>query len=508
MTPRNNTCRIAPLVTFVHIAATAIGAPQITDPPAQISVGAYSDLWEPTSGVNVRVTRANGESHDLTTDGDGRTANLAANLGEPLLVTLGEATAELGIVLGQERGAMMPVYPQPSDHTYVIHETTQPLAVPFSWCASHTTTPTRIEPTPFHSRWAIFSENPSQAPCLSGFIASLLTMDTIHAFANYNDVWFGPSGDEFRTGVVLRSGAVDVPSGSVTIEIDCRGHGFDTAPVASCFVLNYGRSAGLPAPTLCATVVDWNNERAYVWIKGQLEEGDNVILLSRGSTPYPTERLEARPPVIGDGAGDDNASLQIVGDRGAAIAALAAKRDEAILAAALTMARFSPDGGITDCEPKPAAPPAGWSCTPDVKKSDPQCSPTTLLSSGCGISTTRISTDLCSKNGSEQITTEEQAGGEVAVTAEILGVSVEITGSFSATQSRAVTMNTGEGAHQCGECKARFLRRLVCQHTVLRGVYMRFRMQGEIWYDCRYWSETYKCVKTADTEGVCSRTCN
>lgn len=260
-------------------AAAAVSQPAGSDALAFVSIVTYSDILKPGDGVPILIEDPTTGNSALTTDGSGQTEFVPSSLGATLVVTLGEQPAPEGQLLGQRRVVTMPWYGDPSDETYLLHQTTQPLAMPFTWPPPDGED--SVTADPYHTRWTLRTvlNNPESVE-FSGLAAPLLTRQEIDSLLWYNAAPTSTDQNDFRVGTVLRTDFVDLPSAAFTLEIDCRGHGFVAPPAASCIIL--ASSPQADPPTLSAQVVWWHNEIAYVWLDGELEAGDNMVLLSPG----------------------------------------------------------------------------------------------------------------------------------------------------------------------------------------------------------------------------------
>jgi len=437
-------------------------------PQAYVSIGTYSDIFERGIGVPIFIEDGTTGGSLLFTDVNGQTEFVPASLGATLVVTLGETPTSKGQLLGQQRVVTMPWSPTPSDKTYLLHETTQPLAIPFVWPPSDGGD--SVTADPYHSRWTLRQVIHSpKSIAFSGLAAPLLTRREIDSVLSYNGAPETKDASDFRVGTLLRTDFVKVSPGAFTLEVDCRGHGFSTPPVASCIILASGDQ--VTSPTLSAQVVNWQNEIAYVWLDGALEAGDNLILLSPGPFGDPTARYNANPPYFG-------------------YAIAAAGRD---------------------CVPDPPEPPADWICDAESPKSDPDCPVAYNVGIWCDHDTKRVSRITCGSPGSsESVTTGAQKGLSLSVKFKIRGVEINPTGSYVDIDSTTSTIGFGAGENGCGECKAKYRHHLLC--TEVWDVYKR-----KSWFD---WSElTWRsycesqrvysdCVDQMDSESFpCSRTC-
>ncbi|TAJ23314.1 MAG: hypothetical protein EPO68_03430 [Planctomycetota bacterium] len=469
------------------LVAPAAGA--LTPPPAPalsaapqafVSIATYSDIYQSTVGVPVLIEDASVGDSLLTTDANGQTAFVTSTLGATLVVTLGEQWAPEGVLIGQRRLVTMPWSPTPSDRTYLLHETTQPLALPFKWPPA---SGVAVTAAPYHTRWLLqLTMNPPKHAAFTGLAAPLLTRREIDSTLWYNDAPQTLDVTDFRVGTLLRTADVELPHGAFTLEIDCRGHGFMGVPNASCIIL---ASADKPtAPTLTAQVVGWNDEIARVWLDGDFELGDNMILLSQGPSER-TVRYLAKPPSLG-GATD------AAGGRG----------------------RGASGGGATDssqdCVPPEPTPPPSWSCDPEDIKSKEGCAPAVLQGGACRTETKKISDVACGTPGStESVTSAGQWSFSLSLKCKIKGVDVTGTGAYTDVDSSTSTLGFGAG-NGCGECKAKYRHHLICLERWLfeRGHWSWSWSEWEWYLFCYADTGESVCVEQMTSEGACSRTCN
>ncbi len=455
---------------FAPAVAPSVPAAATGDEPqAFVSIATYSDIFEPTEGVPVYIEDGTSGNTLSTTDSTGQTTFVPSTLGATLVVTLGEHWTSQGVLIGQQRIVTMPWSPNPSDKTFLLHETTQPLALPFEWPPK--AGEDSVSADPYHSRWTLREILGGPNPvAFSGLAAPLLMRREIDSVLAYNGAPETSDLSNFRVGTLLRTDVVDLLYGAFTLEIDCRGHGFTAPPVASCIIIANKDQAD--PPTLSAQVVDWDGETARVWLSGSLEAGDNLILLSPGPNGDPTVRYMANPPYFGDAAGPDAAG---------------------------------------DCVPPAPAPPADWICDAPNPKSDAGCFEASNVGIWCDTNTKRISDIACGSSGSsESVTEESQKGFSFSIMIKIKGVEITPTGFYVDVDSSTSTIGFGDGEHGCGECKAKYRHHLIC----IEAWDIEKRVRSFSWSEwtwmtsCDRQRKYPKCTDQMTSEGVCSRTCN
>lgn len=282
--------KVAVRTSFLFLAATALtacSAAAQTSPSAALRVQVLSDLVTPVVAETVKISSPGTPSITTTTGPQGETPLFAVAPNELMSVVLEETALSDGIALGQQVQFLGPT--STAAGHWLNQVVTQPLALATTVTSDQSVTSGK------HTRWTFSpvvkdDESAESVYHFAAHVAMLLTTAEIDAYKSY----YGLTDTTFSgaLGIVVRTDSVDVGSNNLSLQIDCRDHGFSATPGAKCFVVRRPPPGSPGAPTFTAEVIGWVDEQALLIVKGVLEKGDNIILLAPGSGTSSTPRLE------------------------------------------------------------------------------------------------------------------------------------------------------------------------------------------------------------------------
>lgn len=121
--------------------------------------------------------------------------------------------------------------------------------------------------------WSMAQDLSQEIAALKGSAAELVTTDVISSYYAYH---MGYYTNEWQQGLLLRSETVQkLSEGGLYLHFDRAGYDFDPAPmVATDYVGQDANGSGLTA-----TVYDSTPETLIVHLEGNIEQGDNLILI-------------------------------------------------------------------------------------------------------------------------------------------------------------------------------------------------------------------------------------
>ncbi len=456
-------------------------------------LGTMDDLFHYVPGTRALVEVVNGTSFAVSTDNDGFSRFLSMSPDAVAIITLAENYYAGGVSLGQRYIEEMPGMELPVDEYDYTRVYNQPRAIP-----AYITTSQTVEPDPYHHRWSIVPV--LGHPNTVGFqaqVAILLNPREIEGYQSFYGVTFPPpqSGSGYELGIVIRTNSqVDLGTHNLTLELNCAGHQFNAAPVATTYFVGppalddgsttttqggsgFGSGRLVPANepySFGATVLFWDapTSTARMTLQGVVEAGDNIILISSAPSLSVSERLASTVPEVS--AFNDN---------------------------------------ITDCIPVKPNPPDNWTCSPQAPTSN--CAVTAAAPPTCSTKTIACNSSKCGDPG----TTHSSGwrghwGGSISVTLHLPGADVQATGEYSyeLTGSTDYHYNPGAG---CGECKQDFEHFLACitPYNLLRDTYEPEVVGLEVIWDPHPCSEAYTENEECDdirgpSETPCNRICN
>lgn len=410
--------RYALLAAVLVTMLISVPGSSTTQPPPSVfmfRVGTMDDVNHYIPGTIVLLDQVGGSQFGVTSDSEGFTPFNPMQTDVPVFVTLGETSFAGGISLGQKVLEPMPsMMPNVDsfDYTRVYH---QPRALPVYITTEHS-----VNAAPYHGRWWFVPFGNAATLGFQAYVAIMLNPNEIDAYSTYYNAPFPVVGSQLA--LVIRTGSVvDLGTHNLALEIDCRGHGFQSAPGASTYLVSTAAPVATPPYTFAAEVAWWEDsvDKAHIILSGKLERGDNFILLHPGNS-NPSVRIQSAPPAL-------SAQIQVG----------------------------------QDCIPEPPAPPSPWTCTPEIPDGD-GCA-VTLGAVGCGTKTIALNAAKCGGTGdSHSSGNRSHWGGSISVNANVAGGTVQGTGSYSWELTSSTTYNYQAGVGGCGQCKRDFQHFLSC----------------------------------------------